>query len=395
MAWTIPYSKLLKHLKTIDDHLDVQIVDPIANEALRYNTVLAKWVNMSVPPRAATRVVAASDAEDTTNADYVCDGVDDQEQINQAILDLPTAGGRVLLSEGTFNLSGSVSILKSNVCLQGQGTATKLFVIDGANVHGVTVGDEATPLKGIIIRDMLIDGNRYNQTAAVDCLNFLGASGALIEDSAVLNVHVYRGYRMGLRAYYTPRLIVAGCVAYDCRTSGFDIYYQDDPILFLLVSKDAGIYGYRFGTVKRGVLSSCIAINAGTYGLMLSGYNCTVVGCVFDGGGYGISFTGTFHTITGNAFFNGTQIGIDIGGSRNTITGNTIYHYDSHGIYIYSHDENIISSNIIRNNLRYGVYIATSYAVKNMIHGNIILANIEGAIYDAGTATLKADNITA
>ena len=74
----------------------------------------------------ATRIVAASNSLDKTRADYVCDGVNDQEEIQKAINDLPTYGGSVYLLEGTYNISSSININKSNVTLMGAGAATVL-----------------------------------------------------------------------------------------------------------------------------------------------------------------------------------------------------------------------------------------------------------------------------
>jgi hypothetical protein len=52
--------------------------------------------------REATVIVAASNSKSTTAADYVCDGLADEVQIESAIADLPSGGGRVLLLEGTY-----------------------------------------------------------------------------------------------------------------------------------------------------------------------------------------------------------------------------------------------------------------------------------------------------
>lgn len=54
--------------------------------------------------------VAASDATDaeTRNADYVCDGTDDDVQIQAAIDALPADGGIVRLSTGTFTIGAAI-----------------------------------------------------------------------------------------------------------------------------------------------------------------------------------------------------------------------------------------------------------------------------------------------
>ncbi len=95
------------------------------------NSITASSLNIPVG-RTSTIVVAASDSSDASKAqaDYVCDGIADDVEIQAAIGDLPVGGGRVSLSEGQFNLSLAVEVTKDNVTLYGQGNATILKVND-------------------------------------------------------------------------------------------------------------------------------------------------------------------------------------------------------------------------------------------------------------------------
>ena len=78
--------------------------------------------------RAATKVVASSTASDLqkAQADYVCDGVADDVEIQAAINALPAAGGSVFLTDGTFYLTATLSRAINGVTLMGQGLATRL-----------------------------------------------------------------------------------------------------------------------------------------------------------------------------------------------------------------------------------------------------------------------------
>lgn len=71
-------------------------------------------------------LVAASDshADTQTNADYVCDGTDDQVEIEAAYADLATSGGVLFLSEGTFSISAEITVdLNSASDLEFRGVA--------------------------------------------------------------------------------------------------------------------------------------------------------------------------------------------------------------------------------------------------------------------------------
>ena len=74
---------------------------------------------------AASVVIASKDSRNKQAADYVCDGVDDQVELQQAIDSLP-AGGLVELLEGTFHIAGQVEITANNITLAGMGRSTIL-----------------------------------------------------------------------------------------------------------------------------------------------------------------------------------------------------------------------------------------------------------------------------
>ena len=78
--------------------------------------------------RSSTIVVAASDSAPNSKlaADYVCDGTDDQKEITAAISALPKTGGEIILLEGTYKLSSSITVSKSNITISGVGWGTKL-----------------------------------------------------------------------------------------------------------------------------------------------------------------------------------------------------------------------------------------------------------------------------
>ena len=64
-----------------------------------------------------TEIMVATDG----SGDYNCDGTSDQTEINEAISNLPADGGIIRLKKGTYTISAAISILKSNVTLEGEG----------------------------------------------------------------------------------------------------------------------------------------------------------------------------------------------------------------------------------------------------------------------------------
>jgi hypothetical protein len=64
----------------------------------------------------ATKIVAANDSltASRAEADYVCDGIDDQVEIQEAIDALQNTGGTIVLLGGNYNLSDSISCELTN-----------------------------------------------------------------------------------------------------------------------------------------------------------------------------------------------------------------------------------------------------------------------------------------
>ena len=90
------------------------------------------------------------------DADYECDGVEDDVEINRALafIDGAYSGGTVSLTEGTFDISASIVLSQSNVIFRGTGWNTILK--RGAAIQDVITGSATA---GTEVRDLAIDGN--------------------------------------------------------------------------------------------------------------------------------------------------------------------------------------------------------------------------------------------
>lgn len=70
--------------------------------------------------------------------DYICNGLDDDIEINKAIQSLPTTGGTIHLTGGLFNLSSAI-ILDRPINLEGEGCGLTLNTSGTVNVIGTTL----------------------------------------------------------------------------------------------------------------------------------------------------------------------------------------------------------------------------------------------------------------
>ncbi len=146
-----------------------------------YNSLSTRVPTPYKTTRSATLTIAASDssAKSKAQADYVCDGVNDQIKIQAAIDTLPTVGGTVKLLEGTYNLNAltnfylntinkcAIIVNRNHITLEGSnGTVLKFK-------NGINVGDGAADTylamicvsaDNVKINDIRFDNNNSNVT---------------------------------------------------------------------------------------------------------------------------------------------------------------------------------------------------------------------------------------
>lgn len=178
-------------------------------------------------------MIAASDAPAAiqSSADAVCDGTDDNVEI-QAALD---AGRPILLSEGTFWINGNSGqrvIMPSNSIIRGQGpqlTTVKLQPADLGNgtlfpilnSWGVigTVGTDVARVSDVTIADLTIDGNEANMTSNGNANQGECIDTKYTDRLKVTNVHLINGNADGVDMDYSGG-VLTNLTIKDCRGSG-------------------------------------------------------------------------------------------------------------------------------------------------------------------------------
>jgi parallel beta-helix repeat protein len=210
---------------------------------------------------------------------------DDCSAIQDAINNLPTSGGQVLISTGTFTCSSAIVIAKNNVDLRGQGSATILFLADAANSPVIVVGDTNTPpaelYANIHISDLTIDGNKAGQTH--ECwgggcdtggLTYIRNNGITVRgvsDVRIERVSVFRARSGGLVTEKACRRLTVqdftsaenyfdGIAAYETENSLFsNLHLHDNP--FAGISLDIGF--------NHNIVSNAILTDNGKQGIFM------------------------------------------------------------------------------------------------------------------------------
>jgi len=206
-----------------------------------------------------TLVVAASDSKDTDRADYVCDGTDDEVQINQAITDLPANGGCVVLLEGTYTLGAAITISKNNVSLIGQGRSTNITRPSNNIIEATSKTDllfSQFRITGNALQGLYLDGcsrvlieklwgglgvggtiRVLNNSSAIIVSNSIFTSGGLaidwINSSSSIVSHCYISNQISHGIYLVGMInsVVIGCIVTNCGGDGVYLSASDTNII--------------------------------------------------------------------------------------------------------------------------------------------------------------------
>lgn len=179
------------------------------------------------------------------------------EDIQKTIDKLGPSGGEVFVPAGTYVCSTPIILDRNNVIVRGEGAATLLRVADKANipvfVMGQTVRQPTMTRRYLQIKNLMIDGNRFNQTS--ECMGGpcsdafpLRNNGITIrrcEDCVVDNVTVYAAISGGLVTELgCERLMIRDYTSYDNEYDGFAGYETENSTfsgINLYNNKGAGI----------------------------------------------------------------------------------------------------------------------------------------------------------
>uniref|UniRef100_A0A6M3XB04 Putative pectate lyase n=1 Tax=viral metagenome TaxID=1070528 RepID=A0A6M3XB04_9ZZZZ len=235
-----------------------------------YNSTLDRIVYSTFVPstvgviqRTATFVVAASNATQAvkdTAGPYVCDGTADEVQIQAAIDALPSGGGEVVLSVGTFTVAAGITI-PDNTTLRGAGIGiTIIYLADSTDTDNLLIVSNEDTSNGntnIHLRDFTVDGNRDGQSLTVTnqvgvklykCTAFsvdrvesknVGASDLLSTTTPLAEGFSFTGNAQndsegtvtdciarynghyGFNIYQTSEIVIKGCLAASNNRHGF------------------------------------------------------------------------------------------------------------------------------------------------------------------------------
>ncbi len=326
----------------------------------------------------ATISVAASNAapQSKERADYVCDGIDDNIEIQNAInaiAALPGApGGTVFLTEGQFHTSTTIR-LKNHIKFESNNgwgytptnnhndTKTTIRLADNSNCDVIAGPASGDKVWFCTIANIGIDGNKKNQSSGH------GINMERITRSRIYNVYIIHTKENGVHFNYHT-------------TTSEEHVLQN----VFVQRADGHSFALHAGIIK---LFGCGALHTadGSFGFYIKGGQVVLNGCWVDGGtsrwGEGIMVTGNSDQviIEGCNITKVNNYGFRIQGTINGLVmiGNTVNDCDGTAIELrttYGDINNLImTGNIISHCTDYSL---TSVGNSGVITDSIITNNV-------------------
>ena len=308
------------------------------------------WVTKEEAPKTVVRfVVGTSTAGWTDNdCDYLCDGIDDQVEINAAIQALPNNGGEIKILDGTYNLNSRINIDKNNVVIRGCGASTilnKIWKENSSNPDFETIGAiGVSNVSNIIIDSLCVEGPLYSFDDGIMDTNIIVMSSNNITLSNLLS----NKNSVGIIELVNTQLVVKNCKIIDACKAGIFCRGSSELIIdsnnIIPPLKVTGLYGII--VEQGGEFGNVLIINN-----MISYYDV----------GINIGTTENAKVYSNNC--TKCSMGIVLGRSRNiNLCQNSCYDNNMMDIYLSEYSEFVIVSE----NICYktsGVYNEEQYTI--------------------------------
>lgn len=347
-------------------------------------------------------VIAASNSRSTKDADYVCDGVADNVEIQAAINLVNAAPGKgtVRLLDGTFNLAATLSIPPGvGLALVGSGWGTVLKNNNATNQYAITfAGPGETRAR---FSDLTVDGNLSGQTTGGGGIWAPGAVQCVfhrLHFTACRETGLFLGPQQDNAFGHNNH--ISQCLFDQAMTSagaGRAIHLTSNDENFIIAcdfeflggatGPAAGIYD-QAGTQT---IVGCNFVGGGHSMPAIRIQDCSatkVIACNFDGvGGDGVFVAATSCLIDANTIFGVGEIGtagtysgihLEFAATNNTVSNNSISSSTTNGA----------ARALIRED-------GDGDAGNNFIHGNTLITKgtiVNGALELNGTNSVVRAN---
>lgn len=331
-------------------------------QVTRDGKVLQNGTSITTP---VTYTVGLATSRNGHGADYVCTGAKDQVCIQKAITACGGNPCKIVLLEGTYNLTGSINWTQNNLWLDGMGPGKTILKISNTPVPILSdsTATGPSPRIGSIVTNIEFDRSSDTKDGTITrkCISLPFSKRAIVD-----HVYVHDGGATCIATDYSQGTIVTNNRVENCGTT----------------SATTGNSGLGMGTgeytTEPLIMSNNVITGTGFAGVLIEAQT---------GGSVGQSNN---YIVANNIITNGAQYGIMIRGAGNVnITGNVIRQNTKNGIQVMKWDTDKVPNNIsivgnqINDNTLYGVSVSDT--TKIQVKDNDLSGNGSGPILYALT----------
>ena len=251
------------------------------------------------------------------DCDYLCDGTADDVEINAAIQALPATGGQILILDGTYIITASITIDKIGVTLRGNGTATILQRNwNSSTVEGVIT---ITAMDGgVTVQNIQIRGGKQSYTNT----NNIGILLKNTQDNTITENICNDNSGNGIHLESTQDSTITENTCNN-NYSGIFLSVVDNTTITGNTCSDSGIAGIHLSDANsNNTITGNTCNNNNYYGIYLSSSsdNNTITGNTCNNSSSGIRLSSSSNnTVTGNTCIRGTGQSSDYTSSQYTI----------------------------------------------------------------------------
>lgn len=310
-----------------------------------------------------------------------------------------SGGGVVLIKVGTYVLTSDIT-LYSNVILEGEDMDMTILDFNGGAFQLKGIGTSGTHKRNIEVRDLQIKNSTFYDYGvfqldyADDCavtrckfdnihLEADPAGGCIYADHTnrlEVTENQFLNSDAGVRVANSNQSHVEFNYFYNILGTAYSIYVSNETIFRHNTENTCGnvngdAVNYITGACANAVFDSNFFLLCRTSG-------------IWNEGSTSISITNNVWTVTGAPWDALSLHSVN----RCIITGNRIIGFSSDGIYLADSDFNVITGNVITGCGGYGVFIDGATNDKNVVVGNALISNTDGAVGNTGTASVVANN---
>lgn len=357
------------------------------------------WNAVAGGKTVATRIVGVSrspadpalDSRLTNKtADYICDGTDDQVQINAAIDSLVDSSGKkipgvIYLLEGTYSISSSINFdntgsagsIDSGKSLIGTGAGTILKKAVGSSEFSVI---SAANIANVLISQLQIDGS---QTAGGG-VDFNTVTYSKVDKIWIKGLNESAGMKAGVWLEGSSYNVISNVTIKEFNftpgttANGIELASNSDNNIVCqnYISQCSKVSLFVGSASEKNVVCDNIIVDAigaedGYGAIWVRGDNNVVRNNIVSGcAHHGIGIDGDYCTVSGNSVTNNDKVGIILSSTGGTLEGTTPV-----PAYV------VIKDNVISDNDLGGIKINKSEG-GNTISGNMLYDNGASGAYD-------------